>query len=89
MDPPATTTRRDVTQDLSVRTKPKAATQPGLGWRLHPDAGCNHHPMVDIQPQAATLGYLQSLESVIERCLEVMPSHADFIAKHCRAARPA
>jgi tryptophan halogenase len=41
---------------------------------------------VDIQPQAATLAYLQSIESVIERCVEVMPSHADFIAKHCRAA---
>jgi tryptophan halogenase len=46
----------------------------------------SYHPLVDIQPQAATLAYLQSIESVIERCVEVMPSHAEFIAKHCRAA---
>jgi len=45
----------------------------------------SHHPLVDIQSQEATLEYLRSIESVIERCVEFMPTHADYIARHCKA----
>lgn len=45
----------------------------------------SHHPLVDIQSPEATLEYLRSIETVIERCVEFMPTHADYIARHCKA----
>ncbi|RYG68664.1 DEAD/DEAH box helicase [archaeon] len=32
--------------------------------------------------------YLESVRTVIAKCAQVMPGHADFIAQHCAAPRP-
>jgi hypothetical protein len=31
---------------------------------------------------------LSDVKRVVAKCVEVMPTHADFIAKHCAAGNP-
>ncbi len=45
-----------------------------------------YHPLADLVDEAETDAYLQSVREVIANCVEVMPSHEEFIAKNCRAA---
>ena len=44
-----------------------------------------YHPLVDLQSDANVEAYLASVADVIAKCVDVMPSHADFIAGYCRA----
>ena len=44
-----------------------------------------HHPLADLIPEAETVDYLASVEGVVAKCVEVMPTHAEYIARHCRA----
>ncbi len=53
---------------------------PGQGIR--PRA---YHPIVDVMPKDELLRRMASIKSVIDRSVEFMPSHAEFIAKHCKA----
>lgn len=46
---------------------------------------CGYDPLVDIKSDAQTAQYLGNIESVIAKCVAVMPSHADFVAKTCPA----
>ena len=46
-----------------------------------------YHPLVDLQPEADTADYLESVRDVISKCVEVMPDHAAYIAQHCAATR--
>ena len=46
-----------------------------------------YHPLVDLQTEEGTLEYLQSVREVIAKCVDVMPDHAAYIAKHCAAPR--
>jgi tryptophan halogenase len=46
----------------------------------------SYDPIVDQQGADAIARFLKDIERVIERCVEVMPTHGDFIAEHCRAA---
>jgi tryptophan halogenase len=55
------------------------------GQRVRPQA---YHPLVDLRSRAEVQEYLDEIEGVIRACVDVMPSHARFIAEHC-AARPA
>jgi tryptophan halogenase len=52
------------------------------GQNLTPAA---YHPLVDLQPEADIAAYLESVRSVITKCVDVMPDHAAFVAKHCKA----
>lgn len=46
-----------------------------------------YHPLVDLQSEEGTLEYLESVRSVIAKCVDVMPDHASYIAKHCAASK--
>jgi len=44
-----------------------------------------YDPIVDQQQPDDITRFLKDIERVIDRCVQVMPTHADFIAEHCRA----
>jgi tryptophan halogenase len=44
-----------------------------------------YHPLVDLQSEADTQAYLESVREVIAKCVEVMPDHGAYIAKNCAA----
>ncbi|MEN9544472.1 MAG: Flavin-dependent tryptophan halogenase PrnA [Pseudomonadota bacterium] len=46
-----------------------------------------HHPLTDLIEEKETEEYLDGVRGVIRKCVEVMPDHAEFIARHCAAAR--
>ncbi|TAG48771.1 MAG: tryptophan 7-halogenase [Betaproteobacteria bacterium] len=50
------------------------------GQNIRPD---RHHPLADLLPESEVADYLKSVEDVIGRCIDVMPSHEQFIAKYC------
>ncbi|MFL6657003.1 MAG: tryptophan halogenase family protein [Massilia sp.] len=45
-----------------------------------------YHPFADLRPEAEVAAYLQNVEQVIARCVQAMPTQADFIAATCKAA---
>ena len=54
-----------------------------LGQRVAPRS---YHPLVDAMPAEKITRFLDNLRSTIQRCVEVMPAHADFVARHCATA---
>lgn len=46
-----------------------------------------YHPLVDVQTEADIHEYLESVREVIGKCVEVMPDHNAYIARHCAAPR--
>jgi tryptophan halogenase len=56
-----------------------------LGQHLQPQG---YHPLVDTLAEDEITGYLQGVHALIARCAAVMPDHANFISRHCAAARP-
>lgn len=54
------------------------------GQRLHPSG---YHALVDAQDEAAVLKHVETVQGVISHCVDAMPTHEQFIAKHC-AAKP-
>ncbi len=53
------------------------------GQNLQPQG---YHPLVDVQSEADIAEYLESVRQVIGKCVNVMPGHAEYIARHCAAA---
>jgi len=53
------------------------------GQRIHPKA---YHPLTDLLSEEEIQNYLEEVEGVIKACVNVMPTHADFIAKNCAAS---
>ncbi len=47
----------------------------------------SYHPIVDVMPKDELLRRMENIKSVIARSVEVMPSHAEFIAEHCKAKK--
>ena len=45
----------------------------------------SHHPLADLLSEQEVGEYLDNVSGVIDKCLAVMPGHAEFIAEHCRA----
>jgi len=45
-----------------------------------------YDPLVDVTPEADIGRFLTDVETVIGKCVAVMPSHADYVAKVCSAA---
>ena len=45
-----------------------------------------YHPAVDLVPDQEIAGLLDSVRRVIATCVDAMPMHAQFIARHCAAA---
>lgn len=52
------------------------------GQGIHPRG---YHPLVDLVPKQEISSFLGDIETVIQRCVEVMPTHEEYIAKHCAA----
>ncbi|MBQ1498474.1 MAG: tryptophan 7-halogenase [Sphingomonas sp.] len=44
-----------------------------------------YDPLVDIKPEAQVEEYLGNIQRVIARCVDLMPDHAEFVAKTCAA----
>jgi tryptophan halogenase len=53
-----------------------------LGQRLIPEGW---HAMAGFISEAELCAYIRDIESVTHRCVDVMPTHAEFIARHCAA----
>jgi tryptophan halogenase len=45
-----------------------------------------YHPYVDLLSRSEIKEFLGNIESVIQKCVNVMPSHEEYIAQHCAAA---
>ena len=56
-----------------------------VGQGLRPKA---YHPFAGLRPEADVAAYVAHVEQVIAKCVKVMPTQADFIAKHCAATPP-
>jgi tryptophan 7-halogenase len=54
------------------------------GQNLQPDM---YHPLVDLQSEADIEEYLDSVRGVIEKCVEIMPDHTEYVARTCAAKR--
>jgi tryptophan halogenase len=52
------------------------------GQRIHPRG---YHPFADLRPAAEVDAFLDNVEGVIAKCVQVMPTQAEFIAAHCSA----
>lgn len=48
----------------------------------------SYNPLVDLRPTQEIRAYLDNIEAVIKKCVDVMPTHEEFIAKHCAAKTP-
>jgi tryptophan halogenase len=48
----------------------------------------SYDPMVDAIDANTIQKYLDNIETVIARCVDIMPLHSDFIAKNCAADLP-
>ena len=46
-----------------------------------------YHPFADLKPESEVQAYLSDVEQVIAKCVKVMPTQAEFIAKNCAASR--
>jgi tryptophan halogenase len=54
-----------------------------LGQHIVPQ---HYHPAVDLIPDQEIAGLVDSVKTVIATCVDAMPMHAQFIARHCAAA---
>ena len=52
------------------------------GQRITPKS---YHPLADLLSETEIQTYLNEVEGVINACVNVMPTHAEFIAKNCAA----
>ncbi len=43
------------------------------------------NPLVNLQTEADTMEYLDSVREVVQKCVAIMPGHAAYIAQHCKA----
>jgi len=55
-----------------------------LGQRIVPQT---YHPLVDQMSEPQLEEFVGGVRKVVASCVEVMPSHAQFIARHCRAPK--
>jgi tryptophan halogenase len=46
-----------------------------------------YHPLVDVQSEADIAHYLDSVRGVIAKCVDVMPTHDEYIKRHCAARK--
>src|SRR5690606_8242248 len=56
------------------------------GQRVVP---AGYHPLVDLQPEAKVEAFVAGVREVIGKCVDAMPAHDDFIARHCAIDRAA
>jgi tryptophan halogenase len=54
-----------------------------LGQHIVPQ---HYHPAVDLVPEKDVVGLVGSVKTVIDSCVDAMPTHAQFIERYCTAA---
>jgi len=54
------------------------------GQRIRPKS---YHPLTDLLPESEIQEYLEGVQGVIKACVDVMPTHAQYIAQHCAAIK--
>lgn len=42
-----------------------------------------HHPFADVRPGAEVAEFLGDVERVVQKCVDFMPSHADYVRQYC------
>jgi tryptophan 7-halogenase len=47
----------------------------------------SYDPLVDRMPKEEIIKRMQGIRSVIEKSVDYMPTHAEFIAANCRAEK--
>ena len=47
-----------------------------------------YHPLVDLLDEREIAAHLDELRAVVAQCVAVMPTHAEYIERHCRAPAP-
>ena len=55
-----------------------------VGQRVLPQG---YHPMADLRTEAELDAILGDVKRVVAKCVDVMPTHAEFIASHCAAVQ--
>lgn len=65
---------------------PVSWVQVMIGQKLEPQG---YHPLVDQMPLDDLLKFMAGIRSVIDNCVDAMPPHEAFIARHCAAPMPA
>jgi tryptophan halogenase len=45
-----------------------------------------YHPLADARPASEVAEFLGDVEKVVQKCVDYMPSHADFVRQYCAAA---
>jgi tryptophan halogenase len=55
-----------------------------LGQHIVPRS---YHPAVDEMPEDELVRFAESVRKVIANCVDAMPMHSQFIARHCQAAQ--
>jgi tryptophan halogenase len=53
-----------------------------LGQGIVPNG---YDPLVDVRSEVEIAQFLGNIENVIGKCVDVMPSHSDFVSKYCNA----
>ena len=53
-----------------------------LGQRIVPRG---YHPVVDQMPEQELREFVEGVRRVVAACVQAMPTHAQFIARHCQA----
>jgi tryptophan 7-halogenase len=53
------------------------------GQRMNPKA---YHALVDVYSEEKIADYMANIRGVIANCMHVMPTHEEFIQKHCKAS---
>ena len=56
-----------------------------LGQRIVPHG---YHPIVDEMPEQDLVAFVDRVRGTIANCVDAMPSHQDYIDRHCKAPRP-
>ena len=47
----------------------------------------SHHPLVNLYSDTEIKSYLSDIQSVIQKCVSFMPTHEEYIDKHCKAQK--
>jgi tryptophan halogenase len=55
-----------------------------LGQHVIPKS---YHPLVDALDKQKIVDFMSGIEATMKRCVEVMPSHAQFVNDNCRSAQ--
>jgi tryptophan halogenase len=55
-----------------------------LGQHIVPQS---YHPLVDQMPEQQLEEFVNGVRKVVASCVDVMPTHAQFIARHCQAPK--